>query len=32
MESIIALCLVMVWALVGAIVYVVLDTDEKGEK
>ena len=32
MESIIALCMVIVWALVGAIVYAVLDTDEKGAK
>ena len=32
MGSIIALCMVIVWALVGAIIYAVLDTDEKGEK
>ena len=32
MGSIIALCMVIVWALVGTIVYAVLDTDEKGEK
>lgn len=32
MGSIIALCMVIVWALVGVIVYAVLDTDEKGEK
>ena len=32
MESIITLGMVIVWALVGAIVYAVLDTDEKGEK
>lgn len=32
MESIISLGMVIVWALVGAIVYAVLDTDEKGEK
>lgn len=32
MESIIALCIVMVWALVGAIVYAVLCTVEKEGK
>ena len=32
MGSIIALCMVIVWALVGAIVYAVLDTDEEGKK
>lgn len=32
MESIISLGMVIVWALVGAIVYAVLDTDEKGGK
>lgn len=32
MESIISLGMVIVWALVGAIVNAVLDTDEKGEK
>ena len=32
MESIIALCLVMVWALVGAIVYAVLSTVKREGK
>lgn len=32
MESIIALCLVMVWALVGAIIYAVLSTVEREGK
>ena len=32
MESIIALCLVMVWALVGAIIYAVRSTVEREGK
>lgn len=32
MESIISLGMVIVWALVGAIVYAVLSTVKKGEK
>lgn len=32
MESIIALCMVIIWALVGAIVYAVLNTVKREEK
>lgn len=32
MESIIALCMVIIWALVGAIIYAVLSTVKREEK
>lgn len=32
MENIIALCMVIIWALVGAIIYAVLSTVEREEK